>query len=48
MNWLDLAPYAGYIVPAYLISALGLGLATVWTLASWRKAKARLTGIKPK
>jgi hypothetical protein len=48
MTWLDLTPYAGYIVPAYLVSGLGLGIATVWTLAAWRKAKIRLAGVEHK
>jgi heme exporter protein CcmD len=47
MNF-DLGPYSAYIWPAYAASALGLGVATVWTLVAWRKAKARLAALERK
>ena len=47
MNF-DLGPYAAFIWPAYAVSALGLLGATVWTLAAWRKAKARLAALERK
>ena len=47
MNF-DLGPYASYIWPAYAVSVLGLGIATVWTLVAWRRAKARLTALERK
>jgi len=45
---IDLAPYAAFIVPAYAISLLGLGLATLLTVLAWRKAKARLAALERK
>jgi heme exporter protein CcmD len=44
----DLGPYASYIWPAYAVSALGLGIATLWTLLAWRRAKARLAALERK
>lgn len=43
---IDLGPFADFIWPAYGISALGLVLATLWTLTAWRKAKARLDALE--
>jgi heme exporter protein CcmD len=40
--------YAVFIWPAYAISALALGGATVWTLAAWRRAKAKLAALEKK
>jgi heme exporter protein D len=45
MNF-DMGPYAVYIWPAYGISALAIAVATVWTLAAWRRAKARLAALE--
>ena len=47
MNF-DLGPYSSYIWPAYAASAFGLGVATVWTLVAWRRAKARLAALERK
>jgi heme exporter protein D len=38
--------YAAFIWPAYAVSAIGLLVATVWTLKSWRSAKANLAAIE--
>lgn len=43
---IDLGPYAAFIWPAYAVSAAGLIGATIWTLAAWRKAKARLDALE--
>jgi heme exporter protein CcmD len=45
MNF-DLGQYAEFIWPAYAISAFGLIGATIWTLAAWRKARARLDALE--
>jgi len=45
MNF-DMGPYAVYIWPAYGISALALIGITLWTLAAWRRAKARLAALE--
>jgi len=45
MNF-DMSPYGAYIWPAYAISALALIGATAWTLAAWRRAKARLEALE--
>ena len=45
MNF-DLGPYSDFIWPAYAVSALGLLIATLWTWASWRKARSRLPRLK--
>lgn len=42
----DLGPFSDFIWLAYAISALALLGATVWTLAAWRKAKARLAALE--
>ena len=39
-------PYAGYIWPAYGVTVLVLGGVTLWTLAAWRRAKARLAALE--
>jgi heme exporter protein CcmD len=45
MNF-DMGIYGVYIWPAYGVSALALIGITVWTLAAWRGAKARLTALE--
>ena len=47
-DFFQMGGYAGFIWPAYALSALGLVAATVWTLAAWRKAKARLAALEQK
>jgi heme exporter protein D len=42
----DLGPYAAFIWPAYGVSALALGGVTLWTILSWRKAKAKLAALE--
>jgi heme exporter protein CcmD len=44
----DMGAYGIYIWPAYGASALAIIGATVWTLAAWRKAKARLAALEQK
>jgi heme exporter protein CcmD len=45
MNF-DMGAYGVYIWPAYGISALALIGATLWTVASWRRAKAKLAALE--
>ena len=45
MNF-DMGAYGVYIWPAYGISALGILGAIVWTLVSWRRAKAKLAALE--
>jgi heme exporter protein CcmD len=45
MNF-DMGAYSVYIWPAYGISALVLAGATFWTVAAWRRAKARLAALE--
>jgi heme exporter protein CcmD len=45
MNF-DMGPYGAYIWPAYAISALALGGFTVWTVAAWRSARAKLAALE--
>ena len=40
--------YGDFIWPAYGLSALGLGIATVWTLIAWRNVKKRLAALEKK
>lgn len=47
MNF-DMAPYGAYIWPAYAISALALGGLTVWAVAAWRRARAKLSALERK
>ena len=44
----DMGAYGMYIWPAYGVSALVLAGATVWTVAAWRRAKARLAELEKK
>jgi heme exporter protein D len=45
MNF-DMGPYGAYIWPAYAISALALIGLIVWTVAAWRRAKAKLAALE--
>ena len=45
MNF-DLGPYSVYIWPAYGVSAVLLIGVTVWTVAAWRRARAKLAGLE--
>ena len=45
MNF-DMGAYGVYIWPAYGISALAILGAIAWTLAAWRRAKAKLAGLE--
>jgi len=47
MNF-ELGPYAAYIWPAYVLSAVALGGMTLWTWLAWRHAKARLAALEKK
>lgn len=47
MNF-DMDPYGAYIWPAYAISAAALLGLTVWAVAAFRRAKARLTRLEKK
>ena len=40
--------YGAFIWPAYGVSALAIGGAIIWTLVSWRRAKARLAALEKK
>ena len=45
MNF-DMGQYGAYIWPAYAISALALAGLTAWTVAAWRRAKAKLAALE--
>jgi heme exporter protein CcmD len=45
MNF-DMGAYGIYIWPAYGASALGIAVALVWTVAGWRRAKAKLAALE--
>ena len=47
MNF-DMGAYAAYIWPAYGVSAVAIIGATVWTVAGWRRAKAKLSALEKK
>lgn len=40
--------YAGYIWSAYGLSALGLAVATAWTMVSWRRSNERIADLEEK
>jgi heme exporter protein CcmD len=42
----DMGAYAAYIWPAYAISVLALGGVTLWTVAAWRAARAKLAALE--
>jgi heme exporter protein CcmD len=47
MNF-NMGIYGAYIWPAYGVSALALIGVTVWTVAAWRRAKAKLAELEKK
>ena len=47
MNF-DMSPYGEFIWPAYGLTILALGGLTLWTIARWRAAKARLASLEKK
>jgi heme exporter protein CcmD len=47
MNF-DMGAYGAYIWPAYGVSAVALIGATLWTVAAWRRAKAKLAALEKK
>jgi len=44
----DMGQYGAYIWPAYAVSALALGGMTVWAVAAWARAKAKLAALEKK
>jgi heme exporter protein D len=47
MNF-DMEPYAAYIWPAYGLSAVALVGVTVWAVAAYHIAKAKLAALERK
>jgi heme exporter protein D len=47
MNF-DMGLYGAYIWPAYGISAIVLIGVTLWSIAAWRRAKAKLSRLEKK
>ena len=47
-DFLNMGGYAAFVGPAYAVSVLGLGVATVWSVLAWRKAKAKLAALEKK
>jgi len=47
MNF-DMGAYGAYIWPAYGVSAVALIGATLWTVAAWCRAKAKLAALEQK
>jgi heme exporter protein CcmD len=45
MNF-DLGEYASYIGPAYAVTIVALGGMTIWAVAGWRAAKAKLAALE--
>lgn len=45
MNF-DMSPYGAYIWPAYGVSALAISGLILWSLAAWRRAKAKLAALE--
>ena len=46
MNFWTMGGYAGFVWPAYGVSALGLVFATLWTLNAYRQAKTKLKSLE--
>jgi heme exporter protein CcmD len=47
MNF-DMGAYGIFIWPAYGVSAVAIIGAILWTLAAWRRAKAKLAALEQK
>jgi len=47
MNF-DMGSYGAFIWPAYGISAVALIAVTFWSIAAWRRAKAKLSRLEKK
>ena len=45
-DFLNMGGYAAFVWPAYGISVLALGAATLLTLRAYRKARARLAALE--
>ena len=45
MNF-DMSPYSAFIWPAYGVTAVMLGGLTLWTIARWRAARAKLAALE--
>ncbi len=45
MNF-DMSPYGAFIWPAYGLTVVALGGLTLWTIARWRAAKAKLAALE--
>jgi heme exporter protein D len=45
---LNMGGYGAYIWPAYGISAVALGVATILSWRAWRAAKAKLAALEAK
>lgn len=41
-----MSPYGAFIWPAYGASALALGIAVIWTVCAWRRARAKLAALE--
>jgi heme exporter protein CcmD len=48
MSFWDMGGYAAFVWPAYGASGLGVFVAVVWTLYTYRAAKARLKALEEK
>lgn len=46
MGFLAHDQWANYVFAVYGISAVALGAIVIWTVASWRKVKARLAALE--
>lgn len=46
MSFWAMGGYAGYVWPAYAVTALGLGVALVWTLSAYAAAKKRVKELE--
>ena len=42
----NMGGYGAFIWPAYGVTVLALGTAIVWTVAAWRRAKAKLVALE--
>lgn len=46
MSFWAMGGYAGFVWPAYAVSALGLGGALAWTLAAYARARRRVKELE--